>query len=264
MPPKTNPTQKKPKLTPRRPTTEQAIKESFETDSDSNSSSQNVFQSSTHWTTLTSHHIGGTSATVPIEESQSRAQCAKTRHDKDTTSDAPQSKSTESGVLTPGDVDFALFDTARLPIREILAKMGWVQFCEYKMKFSTTYPHPSDLDEPFDVREYLDYSFTYQHGAADEDHGVAPGNEEVQQEIPAPPAPQTIPSPFLHAYIPQTYYGIASPLDMPSYAAYLSAQLHDMRDFMIQHDMRLCHIVSHLRSPPPQREDDPSRPSYSF
>ncbi|KAK9166758.1 hypothetical protein Scep_001949 [Stephania cephalantha] len=49
--------------------------------------------------------------------------------------------------------------------------------------------HPSNPDEPFNAREYLDYSFTYQKGAADEDHGVAPGNEEFHQEILALPAP---------------------------------------------------------------------------
>ncbi|KAK9100915.1 hypothetical protein Scep_024345 [Stephania cephalantha] len=299
--------------------------------------------------------------------------------------------STNAGVLTQGDVDFTFFDKAHLPIREILAKMGWVQFCEYKAKFypqlvrtfypnmktsndymiksrigrrqvvitsqllseklglplleptvtlgekvqtwpfdklvvlnsfrrgntlliyprgpsdtefkivshllhrivhrvivprkgsknyvtvldmyilgalmtdekislpyliiahMMTYartgrhlpyghilarffeeaggvryggyedPHPSNPDEPFDAHEYLDYSFTCLQGDANEDQGVAPGNEEVHQEIPTPQAPQPTPQPFSHAYIPQTYYGMALPPYMPPYAIYLSA-----------------------------------------
>ncbi|KAK9113776.1 hypothetical protein Syun_020573 [Stephania yunnanensis] len=43
-------------------------------------------------------------------------------------------------------------------------------------------PHLSDPNESFDARdarEYLNYSFAYQQGATNEDHGVAPSNEEV-------------------------------------------------------------------------------------
>ncbi|KAK9162932.1 hypothetical protein Syun_003834 [Stephania yunnanensis] len=90
---------------------------------------------------------------------------------------------------------------------------------------------------------------THVEGAADEDHGVAPGNEEVHQEIPAPPALQPIPPPFLHAYIPQTYYGMAPPPDKPPYTIYLFAQLHDLHEFMIQQDMHLITlrlIYAHL------------------
>ncbi|KAK9083726.1 hypothetical protein Scep_030197 [Stephania cephalantha] len=195
MPPRTNLTQKTPKLTPRRLKTQQVLQESSESDSDSNSSFQNVSQSSSHQTASTSHHTGDTSTTMPIEESQSREQLVKTRHDRGTTSDASQSKSLDAGVLTSGDVAFTFFDEAHLPIREILAKTGWVQFCEHKATFYPQLygeyedPHSSNLDEPFNAREYLDYSFTYPQGDANEDHGVAPGNEEVHQEIPALQAP---------------------------------------------------------------------------
>ncbi|KAK9140397.1 hypothetical protein Scep_010078 [Stephania cephalantha] len=106
--------------------------------------------------------------------------------------------------------------------------------------------HPSDLNETFDACEYLDYSFTYPQGDANEDHGIAPSNEEVHQQIRAPHALQATPQPFTHAYI-QTYYGMAPPPDMPPYAIYISAQMHDIRELMIQYDMCLRHIGAHLR-----------------
>ncbi|KAK9105005.1 hypothetical protein Scep_021849 [Stephania cephalantha] len=122
----------------------------------------------------------------------------------------------EVGVdLTAGgrslDTRVTIRDTTlyKMKYRYIHAERRWireadilqgVQYGEYED------PHPSDPDKPFDAYEYLNYSFTYPQGDAKEDHGVALGNEEVHQEIPAPQAPQPTPQPFPHAYIPQTYY----------------------------------------------------------
>ncbi|KAK9089137.1 hypothetical protein Scep_028219 [Stephania cephalantha] len=75
-------------------------------------------------------------------------------------------------------------------------------------------PHPSDPDEPFDEHDYIDYSFIPQHGDT-EDYGVTHSNKEVHQEILAPHAPQPNPQPCPHDYIPQTFYGMVPPPDMP-------------------------------------------------
>ncbi|KAK9089121.1 hypothetical protein Scep_028203 [Stephania cephalantha] len=138
--------------------------------------------------------------------------------------------------------------------RYIRAEMRWIR--EADIPQGVKYggyedPHPSDPDEPFNAREYLDYNFTYLHGDANEDHGVTPGNDEVHQEILAPQAPQPTPQPFPHAYIPQTYYGMPPPPDMPPYAIYLFAHMHDMALY----EGRRSLVVSFL--------DEPSLPSLT-
>ncbi|KAK9130526.1 hypothetical protein Sjap_011013 [Stephania japonica] len=66
------------------------------------------------------------------------------------------------------------------------------------------------------------------------------GRIEEEIPIPTPPAPQSpfqappqpAPLQYPHGYMPQPYYGLASPLDMPPYATYLSAQLKYMHEYM--------------------------------
>ncbi|KAK9125795.1 hypothetical protein Scep_014641 [Stephania cephalantha] len=107
-----------------------------------------------------------------------------------------------------------------------------------------------------------------------DDQHTAQDDEEVHKEIPAPQSPfkarSQIAWPYLHEDVPQLYYGLAPPTDMPPYAIYLSAQFRYMHEYMTQTFTKidtcldrqgdhLHRIEGHMLPPRQSRENGSSR-----